>query len=77
MKQPFVEIEPRLVDIGYGPGLRWLINCPYCGGGHYHGAPSVGNRVSHCEPGGQYKLVWTKKSATRLRELLKRKRETL
>ena len=52
-----VKVVMAVVDIGYGPSSRWYVDkCPYCGGGHYHGGPSLGSRQSHCSPGGEYTL---------------------
>ena len=45
-------------------GVHWVVvECPYCGSEHRHGAPKLGIRWSHCssagffELGGSYELV--------------------
>ncbi len=50
-----IPVVPLKREVTFGPrrdlGRSWVIDCPYCGREHTHGA-EPGHRVSHCRHAG-------------------------
>jgi hypothetical protein len=48
-----IPVVPLKREVGLGGDRRWVIDCPYCGREHTHGA-APGHRHSHCLRGDGY-----------------------